>query len=132
MTMAFRDREQTSPVPKVSPVTNVTPCHLVIRCLMEQIAADQWQAFSLEFGLAVQAESERDAKLKLERMIDNYLRDALLGEDREHAYELLTRRATWGVYAKYYVAATLTSCSAPFARARHAYREPLALAPCAA
>lgn len=126
---SIRDRGPAH-VPKVSPVTDVTPCQLTVRCLMEEVSPTQFQAFSLEFGLAVQAESEHEAKVKLERMIDHYLRDALLGEDREHAYDLLNRRATWSVYARYYAALAAIRCMGLFNG--RAYHEPVPLAPCAA
>lgn len=76
---------------------------LTVRCLVEQ-KNDHWQAFSLEFGLAAQAETASEAKQKLESMIRAFVFDALAGEDQEYADELLNRRATWAVYAKYYIA----------------------------
>lgn len=81
---------------------------LVVRCLIER-KGDQWQAFSLEYGLAAQAESSIDAKRKLRDMVEEYLFDALVGEDQAHAVELLSRRATWQVFAKYYYARCLSS-----------------------
>jgi hypothetical protein len=75
----------------------------VIRCVLEE-AGGQWHAYSLEFGLAAQADTEEEAKAKLGNMIASYIYDALAGEDREHAPELLRRRAIPTVYAKYYAA----------------------------
>lgn len=72
-----------------------------VRCLIEH-RGDQWQGFTLEFGLAVQASSLREAKQKLEQIIQSYLYDALVGEDRDHAEILLARRATFNVYARYH------------------------------
>lgn len=74
---------------------------LIIRCLAEK-KGDQWQAFSLEFGLAAQADTEAAVKKKLQYMIFSYLYDALVGEDKDHFATLLTRRATASVYLKYY------------------------------
>jgi hypothetical protein len=70
------------------------PTKLGLSCIVEPKGA-QWQAFSLEFGLAAQADTMQDAKHRLDSMIRAYVSDALVGEDREHAHELLTRRATW-------------------------------------
>jgi hypothetical protein len=109
------------------PMSDVRACRLVVRCLLERYD-DRWEAYTLEFGLAAQAESEQDVRRKLENMIECYVRDALVGEDREHAYELLRRRARWQIYARYYLAraakqfAWLHTGSVP-------YREPLALEP---
>lgn len=94
---------------------------LLVRCYIEH-KNDQWQAFSLEFGLAAQGETEQDVRRKLESMIESYLEDALIGEDRAHADELLNRRATWLVYAKYY----WTSFRS---RNHGTYRSPVPLAP---
>jgi hypothetical protein len=107
-------------------------CRLTVRCLLEG-DGDQWEAFSLEFGLAAQAESMEDARRKLDAMIESYLREALVGEDREHAYELLSRKAVWQVYARYYLASALTRV-AKMRSAGVPYREPIPLEPrhCAA
>ena len=74
---------------------------LIVRVFAER-KGNQWQAFTLELGLAAQADTLPEVKRKLESMILSYVTDALTGEDREHAYELMTRRATWRVYLNYY------------------------------
>jgi len=102
-----------------------TELGLTVRCIVEP-KNGQWQAFSLEFGLAAQADSMEDAKRRLDLMIRSYVYDALVGEDREHAHELLLRRATWRVYFRYYMACI---SSKPGARSNHAYHDPLALEP---
>ncbi|HUZ67303.1 MAG TPA: hypothetical protein VMU56_06530 [Beijerinckiaceae bacterium] len=110
---------------------------LTIRCLVEG-RADHWQAFSLELGLAAQGESETDAKRKLADMIASYVYDALVGEDKEHAELLLTRRATIGIYAKYYKANILSRLrrggDGHNGERQGTYRNPLPVAPvgCAA
>ncbi|NBU14513.1 MAG: hypothetical protein EBT35_07900 [Alphaproteobacteria bacterium] len=71
-----------------------------IRCLV-RARGDQWEAYSLEFGLAVQAESRSAAQAKLHEMIADYVKDAI-GIDRAHADELLNRRASFGIYLLYY------------------------------
>jgi hypothetical protein len=80
----------------------MAPASLIVHCLYEKIG-DQWQAFSLEFGLAAQADTYPEAQGKLDEMVRSYVFDALVGEDREHASELLARRATAEVYLKYYM-----------------------------
>jgi hypothetical protein len=116
--------------PEVPSVSKVTPLQLVIRCLLEQLAEDQWQAFTLEFGLAVQGESADEVKHKLDAMVDSYVRDALTGEDREHAYALLMRKATLSVYLKYYFAALRSHLSGFVGGTTSMiYREPVPLEP---
>jgi predicted RNase H-like HicB family nuclease len=98
-----RPRTQAPAIaPTVTTEPKGSPFRFVIRCLIED-TGDQWQAFSLELGLAAQAETEAEVRQKLESMIHSYLEDAICGEDREHAYELLSRKATWSVYLKYHL-----------------------------
>jgi hypothetical protein len=85
----------------VSVEPTVSPSSRIIRCLYER-EGDQWQAFSLEFGLAAQASSINEAESKLESMVRSYVFDALFGEDRQHASMLLNRKATKSVYIRYY------------------------------
>lgn len=80
----------------------MTPASLIVHCLYER-KGDQWQAFSLEFGLAAQADSYQEAERKLDQMVRWYVFDALVGEDREHAAELMARKAAGEVYLKYYI-----------------------------
>jgi hypothetical protein len=89
--------------PAPTPEAAGSPFRFVVRCVVEQ-KAGQWQAFSLELGLAVQADTKAEAKHKLEAMIQSYIEDAIVGEDQAHAYELLSRKATWRVYLLYWLA----------------------------
>ena len=95
---------------------------LTVRCIVEP-KGDQWQAFSLEFGLAAQGDSMEDAKRRLDAMIQSYVSDALAGEDRDHAHELLIRRATLPVYFRYYLSSIFTGVGA------QSYHDPIALEP---
>lgn len=109
---------------------------LLVRCVVER-KDDFWQAFSLEFGLAAQAESKEAAKRKLEMMLRSYLVDVLVGPDKEHAEELLERRAAPAVYAKYYFGKALAQLrrdSKKVGSQHCAYRETVPLVPvgCAA
>jgi hypothetical protein len=120
--LSREDAAQSQPIRHYVPV--------LVRCLIEH-KGDIWQAFTLEFGLAAQGDSEADVKARLERMIESYLHDALVGEDREHAEELMSRRATLDVRLKYYLAAAIAKIR-PNRTGGHsggAYREPLALEP---
>jgi predicted RNase H-like HicB family nuclease len=103
---------------------------LTIRCFAER-KADQWQAFSLEFGLAVQGDSYLEVRQKLEAMIEEYLEDALGGQDKKHAEVLLSRKAAFSVYWKYHVAGLQRSLGA-FVRSSSEqvqFREPFSLTP---
>lgn len=80
----------------------VTPVQLFVRCFAEK-SGDQWQAFSLEFGLAAQADTLDEVRAKLDVMISCYFEDALVGEDAKHAELLLNRKSTLAVWCKYHL-----------------------------
>src|SRR6266446_2172301 len=96
------DREVARPNAKAPPMSDIAPYQLIVRCFVEP-NGNQWEAFSLEFGLSAQADTMMEAKRKLDSMIESYVTDALIGEDREHAYQLLNRRATLRVYIRFYI-----------------------------
>jgi hypothetical protein len=112
-------------------IPDFVPAKLTIRCFM-QGSGDQWEAFTLEFGLAAQASSAEEAKAKLESMIESYVREALT-VDRAHARQLLSRKAAWSVYAKYFLICALGALIGD-GNKRSTYWEPLPLEPrhCAA
>jgi hypothetical protein len=117
-----------------SPVVTPSPAQLIVHCVAER-KEGYWQAFSLEFGLAVQGDTLPDVKHRLESMLVSYVYDALVGEDREHASELLNRKATLGVYAKYYFANVRSRVERVWgsSRDRILFSEPVPLQPvCAA
>lgn len=75
---------------------------LLIRVYAEQ-EGKQWSLVTLDFGLAAQAETFAEAKNLLEIQIREYLQDALVGQDREYAEQLLSRRAPAVYWIKYYL-----------------------------
>jgi hypothetical protein len=108
------------------PVT-MSPARLLVRCFTDYVDG-QWLAFSLEFGLAAQASTVAEVRAKLESQIVSYVYDALVGEDRDHAYELMTRRAPWQVYARYYFYSALLWLKGR-SDGRAVYHEPVPLEP---
>jgi hypothetical protein len=111
----------------------MSPASLIVHCLFEK-KGDQWQAFSLEFGLAAQADSYVEASRKLEAMARSYVYDALVGEDKEHAVVLLARKATFEVYMKYYAILAAALLRKIFGRGRDGsnrgtYESPMPLMP---
>ena len=77
------------------------PRELLLRCYANK-HDDQWQAFCIDFGLAAQGDSYEEVKAKLSDMIREYLYDALVGEDKEYAEQLLQRKAPFKQTATYY------------------------------
>jgi hypothetical protein len=75
--------------------------NLILRCYAER-KGGQWQAFCLDLCLAAQGDSFEQTRQKLSAMIEDYVFDALQGEDREYAPQLLSRKAPLGYWLKYY------------------------------
>lgn len=63
---------------------------------------DQWVAVCLDFTLAAQADTLEEVRSKLDAQIEDYLYDALQGDARAHAYQLLQRRAPLYFWLKYW------------------------------
>ena len=80
---------------------NISPIHLVLRCYAVR-EEGQWQAVCLDLCLGSQADSFEVAKSRLEAMIYDYIYDALAGEDKAFADQLIPRRAPLGQWLKYY------------------------------
>lgn len=77
------------------------PAQLILRCYAER-QGEQWVALCLDLTLAAQAETFDDARAKLEAMIVEYVYDAVAGEDKAHAAELLSRKAPLPYWLKYW------------------------------
>ena len=75
---------------------------LIVNCYAEY-KEYQWQAFCLDFTLAAQDDTFEGAKAKLESMIKEYVYDALVGEDKDYADQLLNRRSPFMEWVKYYL-----------------------------
>ena len=73
----------------------------VIHCFAERLPDGQWQAFSIQFGLAAQGDSWHEVRAKLLQMIQDYLEEAISGVDSEFRRQLLSRKATLRIRAKY-------------------------------
>jgi hypothetical protein len=80
------------------------PANLILRCYAEKLDdTPQWQAFCLDLNLAAQGDSLEDVKYRLEAMICGYVEEAVIGEDKEFAYQLLNRKAPLLFWVKYYL-----------------------------
>ena len=65
---------------------------LILRCYGER-NGDLWQTFCIDLNLATQGESFQEARDKLHDQIASYMQEALAGEDREYADQLLSRKS---------------------------------------
>jgi len=74
---------------------------LILRCMASH-QANQWVAICLDFDLAAQGETLDEARFKLEKQIQEYVYDALAGEDQQFADQLLMRKAPWLMWVRYY------------------------------
>lgn len=106
------------------------PGNLLVRVYGEK-QGDQWFLIALEFDLAVQSDSIEEARSKLSAQIHDYVNDALRGEDREFAEQLLARKAPLKYRLKYWffhkLFCALADKKSP--RSHKAYVDPLPLAP---
>lgn len=91
------------------------PNQLILRCYAEREGA-LWFAVCLDLSLAAQGASFEEARQKLDAQIQEYLQDALCGQDQKHAEYLISqRKAPAGEWARYY----LGKWMARLARAMH-------------
>jgi hypothetical protein len=74
---------------------------LIVKCYAEQ-ESGCWVAVCLDFNLASQGDSFEEVKSKLEAQIFDYVHDALVGEDKHDTTQLLSRRAPFSLWLKYY------------------------------
>ncbi len=85
------------------------PRDLVLRCYAEEVDG-QWCAYCLELCLASQADSLEQAKINLKQMIASYVCDAVAGEDKDYADQLLRRSAPLSQWARYYYMMFVYNC----------------------
>jgi hypothetical protein len=78
------------------------PKDLIVRCYAQK-SGDVWQAVCIDLNLAAQDPCLAKAKEKLDAQIYEYIFDAVAGEDRSYADELLNRKAPLSLRAKYYL-----------------------------
>lgn len=81
---------------------DIKPNNLILHCYAEQ-KDNQWSAFCLELTLAAQGDTFEEAKKKLSSMIRTYIYDATVGQDKEYADQLLSRRAPFFEWIKFYL-----------------------------
>jgi hypothetical protein len=104
------------------------PTQLFLRCYAERVG-NQWQAFCLDLSLAAQGDAFAEVKDKLDLMIAEYVYDALAGEDKEYAHQLMFRRAPLRDWLKYYWYQVLSQAVAIPEEARRLFTSILPLEP---
>ena len=62
----------------------------------------QWTMMCLDFTLAVQSDSLQDAQQKIHEQIDIYIKDALVGQDKDYTAMFLNRSAPAKYWIKFY------------------------------
>ena len=101
---------------------------LVLRCYAEN-SDNQWQAICLDLNLAAQADTFEEVESKLRDMINEYVFDALVGEDKEHSDYFLSRKAPWSLWLKYYFHCTLAKVGHMKGNVHRFFNETLPLTP---
>jgi hypothetical protein len=110
------------------PAAPMKPRELLVKCLFER-DGDQWLGYCLDFTLVTQADSLPEAHRKLEEQVRSYVSDATVGEDREYAQDLLTRRAPLKYWLKFYAVLAQQALRHRTSRKRQAVCEPLPMVP---
>jgi hypothetical protein len=103
----------------------MNPKELIVKCYSEQDGVC-WVAVCLDFNLAAQGDTFEEVKGKLEAMIAEYVYDALAGEDKHYAAQLLLRRAPLFFWLKYYF---IKLKIAVFHSTEHIFNETMPLIP---
>jgi hypothetical protein len=101
---------------------------LILRCYANK-SDQQWQAFCIDLCLAVQGESFAEVKSKLEVQIQDYVYDALAGEDKEFADYLLNRKAPAKQIFTYYFIMAMHRLGLMKDGLHKLFKEPLPLTP---
>ncbi|MBS1169543.1 MAG: hypothetical protein H6R01_461 [Burkholderiaceae bacterium] len=104
------------------------PTNLILKIYGEKVEG-QWVLVCLDFSLASQADTLEEAKKNLEDQIKEYVFDALIGEDREHARELMFRRAPIKYYIKWWCGALKARIFGKGDNGQSSFCEPIPMAP---
>ena len=75
---------------------------LFLRCYAQRGNDGLWEAFCLDLTLAAQGSTFEEARQVLHEQIQEYVIDALVGQDKEHVATLLPRKAPLRYWLKYY------------------------------
>lgn len=110
------------------PNDNIITKNLMLRCYANK-QGDQWQAFCIDLCLAAQGDSFLDVKHKLELMMRGYVYDALAGEDREFADQLLNRKAPFRQIATYHLIRLMHRIGRFRDGVHKVFKEPISLIP---
>lgn len=73
----------------------------VLRCYAER-KNQHWEAYCIDLSLAAQGGSAEEAIQKLYDQIQDYVYDAVVGQDRQFAEDLLSRRAPFRYVLRFY------------------------------
>jgi predicted RNase H-like HicB family nuclease len=83
---------------------------LTLHGLLRHEQEGYWAAYCLDFTLYAVGDTPEEAMTKLRVIVDEYLVDALIGDDQPYAKELLNRRAPWTEWALVYWLSFLQHC----------------------
>jgi hypothetical protein len=79
------------------------PSQLVLRCIAERDSDGSWFAICIDLNLYAREDSFEQVKVKLNKLIIGYLREALT-KDAEYIEDLLPRRAPLYFWIRYALA----------------------------
>ncbi len=103
---------------------------LLLRCFAQQDGS-QWVAVCVDLNLAAQADTCKEAVTKLNRQMVCFVRDALSGDDRPYAAQLLNRKAPLDLLLRYHWIAFKQAIHTAHERCR-SFLQPMPLVPAGA
>lgn len=83
-------------------MANISPDRLVLRCYGHKIKGGKWFGLCLNFNIAIEADTRKQLKLKMNQALISYIETVLDTDDSASIPELLTRRAPLKDWLLYY------------------------------
>ena len=82
--------------------TNLHPDRLILRCYGYRAKDGNWYGVCLDLNIAVQASTTAELRAKMNEAIESYLDSVLDTDDRASIPALLSRKAPWPDWLRYY------------------------------
>lgn len=82
---------------------------LVLRFYGHKVVGNKWRGICLDLNIAAEADTKKELQEKLTHMILSYIETAIDTDDQDSIPDLLTRKAPFYDWSKYYVFKSLKS-----------------------
>jgi len=82
-------------------MTAIRPNQLVLRCMAHR-QKGRWVGVCLDLNLGAEADSLEELKSKMDEFVSSYIATVLDTDDRASVSDLISRKAPWKDWLKYY------------------------------